>query len=67
MFFRRPQYRRFDYEPRFYKPELDPGERLKRQLRAQRVRRDPARRTLLLVLLFSLAVCLYLLLSGGLR
>jgi hypothetical protein len=29
---KRPQYRRFDYTPRFYKPELDEEERRKRRL-----------------------------------
>lgn len=32
MFMKRPQYRRFDYTPRFYKPELDEEERRKRKL-----------------------------------
>lgn len=32
MFMKRPQYRRFDYTPRFYKPELDEEERRKRRL-----------------------------------
>jgi hypothetical protein len=32
MFMKRPQYRKFDYQPRFYKPELDEGEKRKRRL-----------------------------------
>ncbi|WP_304144667.1 hypothetical protein [Ignavibacterium album] len=32
MFMKRPQYRKFDYTPRFYKPELDEEERRKRKL-----------------------------------
>lgn len=32
MFMKKPQYKRFDYTPRFYKPELDEEERRKRKL-----------------------------------
>lgn len=32
MFMKRPQYRKFEYIPRFYKPELDEEERRKRRL-----------------------------------
>ncbi|MGQ9798145.1 MAG: hypothetical protein ACUVRG_02460 [Ignavibacterium sp.] len=32
MFMKKPQYRKFDYIPRFYKPELDEEERRKRRL-----------------------------------
>ncbi|WP_337865579.1 hypothetical protein [Ignavibacterium sp.] len=32
MFMKKPQYRRFDYTPRFYKPEMDEEERRKRKL-----------------------------------
>jgi hypothetical protein len=67
MFFRRPQYRRFDYEPRYYKPELDHSERFKRQLRAQRAKRVPPRRMLVLIFFLFLALYLYLVLSGSLR
>ena len=29
---KKPTYRKFDYEPRFYKPDKDPDERRKRRL-----------------------------------
>lgn len=67
MFIRRPQHRRFEYEPRFYKPEQDHTERFKRQLRAQRAKRVPPRRLLVLLLFLGLALYLYLVLSGGLQ
>lgn len=38
MFMKKPQYKRFDYTPRFYKPELDEEERRKRRLGFRYVR-----------------------------
>ena len=32
MFMKKPKHRIFDYEPRFYKPELDEDEKRKRKL-----------------------------------
>ena len=32
MFMRRPTHKKFDYTPRFYKPELDEDEKRKRRL-----------------------------------
>jgi hypothetical protein len=68
MLFRKPQYRRFEYEPRFYKPEEDRAEQLKKRLReersrSRRKRKSPILWAVLMVLLFYL----YLYLSGTLR
>lgn len=32
MFMKKPSHKRFDYQPRFYKPELDEEEKRKRRL-----------------------------------
>jgi len=32
MFMKRPAHRKFDYQPRYYKPEFDEDERRKRRL-----------------------------------
>ncbi len=45
MFMRRPQHRKFDYTPRFYKPELDEEERRKRKLGFRNSRTSFRRKT----------------------
>ena len=68
MFFKKPRYRQFDYEPRFYKPDQDPAERFKRKMEAQRHAHTKKRRPVLLWgVIFILAVYVYLYLSGILR
>ncbi|MFN3694747.1 MAG: hypothetical protein ACK4UV_07035 [Ignavibacterium sp.] len=42
---KRPQYRRFDYTPRFYKPEFDEEERRKRKLGFRNARLVSKRKT----------------------
>ncbi|MBM4169496.1 MAG: hypothetical protein FJ215_10140 [Ignavibacteria bacterium] len=68
MFFRRPKYRRFDYEPRFYQPERDPGEkfreRMQREMRRARKKRKPI---FLWVAVFALIIYFYLYVSGIIR
>ncbi|AFH49283.1 Hypothetical protein IALB_1575 [Ignavibacterium album JCM 16511] len=62
MFMKRPQYRRFDYTPRFYKPELDEEERRKRKLGFRNARSTTRRKTqsplmwliLIIILIFIL-------------
>ena len=68
MFFRKPRYRRFEYEPRFYNPEEDRTEQLKKRLRQERSRSRRKRKSpivwgVLMIVLFYL----YLYLSGTLR
>ncbi|MEX0601764.1 MAG: hypothetical protein WD295_00385, partial [Bacteroidota bacterium] len=36
MLLKSPRHRRFEYEPRFYKPEQDRGERFKQRIRLER-------------------------------
>jgi hypothetical protein len=68
MLFRKPQYRRFEYEPRFYRPELDQSEQLKRRLREERRRNRRKRRSpIVWAVLMLLLFYLYLYLSGTLR
>ena len=68
MFLKKPKYRQFVYEPRYYKPDLDESGRLKEKLRQERIKRRKKARppfiwaVLLLVLLYA-----YLYLSGNLR
>ncbi len=68
MFFRRPKLRIFHYEPRFYKPDRDPGERLKRQMRAARSKhRRKVRPAFLWAGLAVLILYAYLYMSGVVR
>lgn len=68
MLFRRPQYRRFEYEPRYYHPERDPVEKFRKRLEAQRkIRKKKGRPLLVWGVIFVLAVYAYLALSGLFR
>ena len=67
MFLRKPTYHRFEYIPRFYNPDRDPAERLKRQMRARRHARRPKKGFYLLFALLFLILYLYFFFSGGLR
>lgn len=69
MLFKKPSYRRFTYEPRFYNPDRDEKERLKRLMRQERdaYRRRKRRPVVLWIAIFVLVVYLYLYLSGVTR
>jgi hypothetical protein len=65
---KKPKIRRFIYEPRFYKPDRDPGERLKRQMRTERSKhRGRVRPAFVWAILFVLIMYAYLYLSGVVR
>ncbi len=61
-----PGYRRFSYEPRYYKPELDKDERRRRrmQFHRHRARQKGTKSVLLWIVLFLIAIYLYGFLSG---
>lgn len=68
MIFRRPKYRRFEYEPRFYKPEQDPAERMKDRMRVERGKARRQQKSLIGIgLLFILLFYAYLYISGYLN
>jgi hypothetical protein len=68
MFFRKPEYRRFEYSPRFYRPQEDRVELLKAQMRLQRDRSRRKRKSpLIWALLIVLLFYAYLYLSGSLH
>jgi uncharacterized membrane protein (DUF106 family) len=66
MFFKKTPHRIFDYTPRFYKPEDDKDEKLKRklgfrrQLKMNRKKKSP----MIWLLLVMIAVYIYLKLTG---
>lgn len=66
MFFKKPPHRIFDYPPRFYKPETDKDEKLKRklgfrrQIKMKRNKRSP----IIWLVLVVLVVYIYLKLIG---
>ncbi|MCS7228559.1 MAG: hypothetical protein RMJ81_02525 [Candidatus Kryptonium sp.] len=72
MFFKRPQHLRFEYIPRYYKPEKDEElkrkERLKRSLKFQRVGISERKRRSLIwwLIVAGIVFYLYLVLSGAL-
>jgi hypothetical protein len=67
MFFKKPPHRIFDYTPRFYRPEEDKDEKLKRklgfkrQLKMNRKKKSP----MIWLLLVIIAVYIYLKLTGN--
>ena len=63
MLMKRPRHRIFDYTPRFYKPETDEKERIKKRLGFSRQRRiNRKKKSPLIWLLFVIAV-IYLILK----
>lgn len=66
---RKPQYRKFSYEPRYYKPELDNDERRRRKMQFHRRRaiHKSARRVLYWAILFIFLIYLYASLAGWFR
>jgi hypothetical protein len=70
MFFKRPQHLRFEYIPRYYKPEEDEElkrkERIKRQLKFQRITISERKKRSLIwwLIVVGLIFYVYLILSG---
>ncbi len=65
MLLKRPTYRRFDYLPRYYKPELDEKERFKEQMRRERTKtRRKSRPVLVWGVILFLVLYAYIYLSG---
>jgi len=58
LFFKRTQNKKFDHIPRFYKPEVDEGERRKRRLkfRISSGSRKKSRIPIALILLFAVII-----------
>ena len=68
MLLKRPQHRRFEYQPRYYDPDKDPAEKFKHKMEAERKAHQRKRRPVLLWgALFLIIVYVYLYLSGALR
>ncbi|CUT00403.1 hypothetical protein JGI3_00338 [Candidatus Kryptobacter tengchongensis] len=72
MLFKRPQHLRFEYIPRYYKPEKDEElkrkERLRRSLKIQRIGISERKKRSLLwwLIIVGIVFYLYLVLSGTL-
>lgn len=66
MFFKKPPHRIFDYTPRFYKPEEDKDEKLKRKLgfRRQMKMNRKKRSPLIWLVLIIIVIYAYLKLTG---
>jgi hypothetical protein len=70
MFFKKPQHLRFEYIPRYYKPEEDEElkrkERIKRQLKFQRITISERKKRSLIwwLIVVGLIFYVYLILSG---
>ncbi len=68
MLLKKPQYRKFEYLPRFYRPEKDEAETFKRKLEASRRSHGKKRRPVLLwAFLLVFVIYVYLYLSGAFR
>lgn len=68
MLLKRPKYRRFEYAPRYYKPETDEKERFKKELRQERGRQRTKRRPVFIwAIILVLVLYAYLYLTGSLR
>ncbi|NWG27764.1 MAG: hypothetical protein HXY48_04430 [Ignavibacteriaceae bacterium] len=67
MFFKKPKHRIFDYAPRFYRPEEDKDEKLKRKLgfRRQMKMNRKKKSPMIWLLLVIIAVYIYLKLTGN--
>ncbi len=60
MFMRKPQYKRFDYTPRYYDPKKDEDARRRRQIKFEsNVRRGSNRPLIIIVIMFILVYLIY--------
>lgn len=69
MFFKRPKTKRFEYEPRFYKPEQDPSEKFRDRMRQElrKTKNKPQRKILFFGAILLIIFYAYLYLSGVIR
>lgn len=68
MFLRKPRYHRFEYLPRFYDPDKDSHEDLRRKMRRERSSRQRKSRPVVWwFILAALVVYVYLYLAGAIR
>jgi hypothetical protein len=68
MLLKRPRYRRFEYAPRYYRPETDEKEHFKKELRRERGKHRGKRRPVILWgIILVLTLYAYLYLTGSLR
>jgi len=65
MFMKRPRHRIFDYTPRFYDPQTDKDERLKRKLGFSRQRKYRGRKRSPIIWLVFILIVIYLLFKFG--
>ncbi|MFZ1731236.1 MAG: hypothetical protein WBQ23_11355 [Bacteroidota bacterium] len=57
---RKPNYRRFEYTPRYYDEKKDEGARRRRQIKFQsNVRRGSNRPLIIIVIMFIIAILIY--------
>jgi len=59
MFMKKPSHRKFDYQPRHYKPELDEGEKRKRKLGFRSNYRNKSKSKLPMALIIMFLIILY--------
>lgn len=66
MFMKRPTYRKFDYEPRYYKPDQDPSERRRRRLgfRSNVKRRVNSKIPWLFIIMLAVILFMFLKFNG---
>lgn len=65
MFFKRPGHRIFDYIPRFYDPQTDKDEKLKRKLGFKHNRKHRGKKRNPVIWLVLILLVIYLLLRFG--
>lgn len=65
MLMRKPKYKVFDYEPRYYDPSKDPEERKKQRLSFSRDRKTRRKKTSTYMLLILLLIILYFFVKLG--
>lgn len=61
--FKKPTYKRFDYQPRYYKPELDEEEKRKRRLGFRSNFRNKVQKKIPIHFIIMLLIILFLLLK----
>jgi hypothetical protein len=64
MLMRKPQYKRFEYTPRFYDPKKDESDRRGRRIKFEsNVRRGSPRPLIIIIVMFVVAILIYSLLK----
>jgi hypothetical protein len=68
MFLKRPQHRKFEYQPRYYDSEKDPTQKFKQRMEVERKSHQRKKRPVVFwAVLVILIVYIYLYLSGAIR